>query len=116
MNYYIAKLVFNIQANGKTYQHQFDEQLRLIVAATFADAFLKARLLGEKEQTVFKNQEGNNIVWKFIDVAEILHLKTVNHGTELYSFTREEADSQDYINFIKRKAQQLQIQNITFAY
>ncbi len=115
MNHYIAKLVFNIQTRKETGQHQFDEQIRLIEAATSADAFLKARLLGEKEQTHFKNEGGEDVLWNFIDVAEIIHLNSIHHGTELYSITREEPDSKDYINFIKRKAIQLQLQNVTFA-
>ncbi len=115
MNHYIAKLVFSIQIQNTENKNQFDEQIRLIEAATGADAFLKARLLGEKEQTVFTNQNGDEVTWQFIDVAEIAHLNAIHHGTELYSITREEADSKEYVNFIKRKAQQLQLRDVAFA-
>ena len=115
MKKYIAKLVFNIQVKDGVNQSQFDEQLRLIEATTSADAFLKARMLGEKEQTIFKNATGENVNWKFIDVSDIQLLNSLNDGTEIYSFTREEEDSKDYINFIRRKAQVLQIREMAFA-
>ena len=115
MNWYIAKIIFNIQLNNGINHSQFDEQLRLIEAAGPADAFSKARLLGKEEENRFKNENGEDVTWKFIDVADIQQLNELQHGTEVYSFTHEDRESDDYINFIRRKAQILQIRDYAFA-
>lgn len=115
MNWYIVKIVFNIQINNSDNQSQFDEQLRLVEAPTAIDAFMNARVIGKKEEEVFKNEKGEDVCWKFIDVTEIELLKEFKNGAELYSFTHEHKESDDYINFIRLKAQLLQTRHAVFA-
>ena len=43
MNWYITKIVFKISAEGSSNKKQFDEQLRLVVAESKEEAFIKAR-------------------------------------------------------------------------
>lgn len=115
MNLYIAKIVFNINISDGKNLSQFDEQLRLIEASTFTDAFYKARLLGKKEEHLFLNEKKETVSWKFIDVSDVQPINELKHGTEIYSSTHVDAESTDYINFIRQKALVLQTQDATFA-
>ena len=115
MNWYIAKLVFNINiSNGKD-DGQFDEQLRLIEAVSPSDAFFRARNIGRKEEDEFVNSNNETVSWTFIDVADIKAVPEFSHGTSVYSFTHVDQDASDYINFIRRKAMYLQTRDVAFA-
>ena len=114
MNWYLIKFIFNIQIDKTDSQFQFDEQLRLINALSVSDAFLKARNLGKKEEDVFLNDKGEQVVWKFIDVTEVKLLQNFEHGQEIYSSITEHPQPED-INFIQQKAQFLQIQHTNFV-
>lgn len=48
MNWYLAKIVYRIICGEGDHIAQFDEQLRLINAASKVDAFHKAQLIGKK--------------------------------------------------------------------
>ena len=108
MNWYIAKIVFNIDINNGANQSQFDEQFRLIESANLEDALAKGRDLGKKEETVFLNNKGETVHWNFIDVADLQPLQNLSHGTEIYSSTYVDEESKDYINFIRQKALSIQ--------
>jgi hypothetical protein len=114
MNWYIVKLIFNIDVNNGKNAKQFDEQLRLISAKTNTEAYYKAHLIGNTEQANFVNDNNANINWKFIDVAEVVLLNEIKDGMELYSLTTETEKPSDYIHFTKLRAnhfQDLQLQN-----
>jgi len=104
MNWYIAKIVFGITAENSQHKPQFDEQLRLIGAESSEEAFLKARIIGLSEEDSFINDKNNRVKWEFINVSELLPVKSLEDGVELHSriYEMEEADS--YINFIHQKA------------
>lgn len=104
MNWYIAKIVFNISAENTAHKPQFDEQLRLIAAASIEEAFHKARTLGIKEEDSFLNDSMNKVKWEFVDVAEILPLKKIEDGMELYSHIHETDEARSYINWVHQKA------------
>ena len=104
MNWYIAKIVFNISAENTTHKPQFDEQLRLIAAASTEEAFHKARALGIKEEDSFINDSMNKVKWEFVDVAEILPLKKIEDGMELYSHIHETDEAGSYIHWVHQKA------------
>ena len=104
MNWYIAKIVFNISAENTAHKPQFDEQLRLIAAASIEEAFHKARGRGIKEEDFFFNDHMNKVKWEFVDVAEILLLKKIEDGMELYSRIHETDEARSYINWVHQKA------------
>jgi len=104
MNWFIAKIVFNITAENTEHAPQFDEQLRLIAANTMEEAFMKARVLGLGEEDSFLNDQSNKVKWEFINVAEILPLNSLEDGMELYSQIHETEEARDYIHCVHQKA------------
>lgn len=106
MNWYIAKIVYQIVCGSGKHTPQFDEQLRLINAEDEMHAFNKARLLGEREEDCFLNNKDKPVVWKFIDVAA-LHLMDVEDGFEIESRIFEEDSAKNYLSFLEAKAKRL---------
>ena len=104
MNWYITKIVFNISAEGSSNKKQFDEQLRLVVAESKEEAFIKARTIGLNEEDTFYNDHNKIVKWEFINVSEVLPLKNLEDGIELYSRIHETEEGSSYINFIHQKA------------
>jgi hypothetical protein len=108
MNWYISKIVFGISADNQQAQ-QFDEQLRLIQADSTEEAFLKARMIGLAEEDSFVNDHNKHIKWEFINIAELMPIKSLEDGVEVYSRIREIDEAKSYINFIHRKAVDLRL-------
>ena len=114
MNLYLSKLVFNIIIEGKEIQ-QFDEQIRIIQAQNLESAFLKARVLGKKEEELFLNEKKQQVNWKFIDVMDIYALDEFEDGQQLYSNTHELSDAESFIKYTREKSMLLQTNFLTFA-
>jgi hypothetical protein len=108
MNWYIAKIVFGITAENKDTK-QFDEQLRLIEAETQEEAFLKARMIGLSEEDSFVNDKNKMVKWEFINVAELMPIKRLEDGVEVYSRIHEMDEAKSYVNFIHQKAMALRL-------
>ena len=108
MNWYIAKIVFGITAENKDTK-QFDEQLRLIEAETQEEAFLKARMIGLSEEDSFVNDKNKMVKWEFINVAELMQIKRLGDGVEVYSRIHEMEEAKSYVNFIHQKAMALRL-------
>ena|SRR5688500_14591602 len=104
MNWYISKIVFKITAENTCQKPQFDEQLRLISADSEEQAFLKARTIGISEEDSFLNDKKNRVKWEFINVAEIVPLKNLEDGMEIYSQIHETEEAKSYIHCIHQKA------------
>lgn len=104
MNWYISKIVFRISAENTHHKPQFDEQLRLIAADSEEQAFLKARTIGISEEDSFLNEKKNRVKWEFINVAEIVSLKNLEDGMEIYSQIHETEEAKSYIHCIHQKA------------
>lgn len=103
MNWYIAKLVFNIDIDNGKNNSQFDEQWRLIEALSPEEAYFKARTLGKEEEDSFVNTMQKHVKWEFIDVPEI-QLQELINGHKVYSYTREAHEADAYISFVRNKA------------
>lgn len=108
MNWYIAHLVFNIQV-GADNKAQFDEQVRLIQAHDAHEAFIKARLLGGREEYEFENNELQTVCWKFIDVVTINHIERFTDGMELCSRIEEIENPEQHISYLHGRAQQIEV-------
>ncbi len=104
MNWYLAKVIFQIICGEGLHTPQFDEQLRLIHARDEHEAFSKAQHIGCHEEEAFENTQQQIVQWKFIDVAELYKLNGLIDGAELYSRIFEPENGQDYIDNIHRKA------------
>jgi len=104
MNWYLAKIIYQIVCDEGDHQSQFDEQLRLIYAGNKDEAFYKAIKVGEKEQDVFLNTKQKLVQWKFINVSELYKLGEMIDGAELYSRIEERGNADAYIETVNRKA------------
>ncbi len=107
MNWYIAKIVFQIICDDGKHQPQFDEQLRMIRAVNEADAYKRAHAIGNFEQDDFCTEEGKRIHWKFIGVPELFPMISLKDGAELYSTIHEPGDADAYTGIISQRALRL---------
>lgn len=103
MNWYIAKIVFGIQAEQQTHQ-QFDEQLRLIEAYNQEEALLKARMIGIAEEDCIENHKQQRVQWEFINVAELMPLHKLEDGVEIYSHIHETEDDKAFVKLVHQRA------------
>src|SRR5687768_8745256 len=104
MNWYISKIVFRISAENTPQKPQFDEQLRLIAAGSAEEAFFKARAIGIAEEDSFLNDQKNTVRWEFINVAEVVPVKGIEDGMEIYSQIHETEEARSYIHCVHQKA------------
>ncbi len=103
-HWYLAKIVFRIVCGDGNHQAQFDEQLRLIAANNPAEALMRAQAIGALEQESFVNQQDEYVHWQFIDVIELLPIKALEDGIELYGRITEHEDADCYLAWIRKKA------------
>jgi len=105
MNWYLAKLIFQVMSGETTLTPQFDEQWRLIRADEVAWAYEKASVLGRLDESNFLIERNEMLTWKFIEVADIHRIGEWEDGAELFSATHEPKDVNAYIAQIKMKSQ-----------
>lgn len=104
MNWYIAKIVFNITAEDTEHTPQFDEQLRLIAAENMEEALVKARVIGLREEDSFLNDNLKRVKWEFVNVSDIVPLQGLEDGVEVYSSIHETNEASAYIHCVHQKA------------
>jgi hypothetical protein len=107
MQWYLAKLVFQIVCGEGDHVPQFDEQLRLIRAATKEDAFTRAQTMGKTEEETFLNRKEQLVQWQFINVSELYRLSELIDGAELYSRIEERENAEAYIYTVNQKAENI---------
>jgi hypothetical protein len=105
MNWYLAKLIFQVRSGEGTHTPQFDEQWRLIRADEVAWAYEKASVLGRLDESSFLNDRDEMVAWKFIEVADIHLIGSLEDGAQLFSATEEPMDANAYIAQLKMKSQ-----------
>ena len=105
MNWYLAKLIFQVRSDEGTHTPQFDEQWRLIRADEVAWAFEKASVLGRLDESSFLNERSEMVSCKFIEVVDIHLISTLEDGVQLFSSTEEPLDASAYIEEVKLKSQ-----------
>lgn len=108
MNWYLAKIVYQIHCGDGHHTGQFDEQLRLILAANKEDAFFKAQAIGRQGEEIFADQKQQLVHWQFINVCELYKLSELIDGVELYSRIEESDNEEEYIHIVNKKAEHLQ--------
>lgn len=104
MQWYIAKITFQIVCGDGDHMPQFDEQLRLIYAKSFEHALQKARQFGEQGEDTFLNNNGQLVKWKFINVVNLYNLHSLEDGSEICSNVHEVVHSEMFIQLINNKA------------
>jgi hypothetical protein len=108
MNWYIAKMNFQIKIENNKTTTDFDEQLRLIAANTLAEAYHKATIIGKHEQTMFTNDAQQQVKWQFINISELHLLNDIADGMQLYSNTYQTFEPENYLQIIEAKAAYIQ--------
>ncbi len=108
MNWYLAKIVFQIVCGDGCHTPQFDEQLRLICAPDNSAAICKAQTIGHQEQDSFFNQHQKLVQWQFVNIAELYCLSDYMDGAEVFSRILETHHSGDFIKETHQKAERLQ--------
>ncbi|HRX93175.1 MAG TPA: DUF4288 domain-containing protein [Chitinophagaceae bacterium] len=111
MKWYLVKLVFRIICGDGEHAAQFDEQLRLVEAASKEEAFHKAQAMGVREQEIFFNQQEQLVQWQFISTSELYEFNKLVDGAELYSRIEERDDPDNYIKVVHAKAEQIRFGN-----
>lgn len=111
MNWYLSKMVFQIICGDGNHAAQFDEQLRLIAAASKEEAFHKVQTLGAREEEIFFNQQQQLVQWKFISISELYQLTELIDGAELYSRIDEKENAELYLQMIHKKAGLIRFDN-----
>lgn len=104
LNWYLVKLVFQVQTGEGTHAPQFDEQWRLVKADEVAWAAEKATVLGRMEECNFLSEQQEQVNWKFISVSDIHKIGPFEDGAQLFSATEEPQDAGEYIRLVKTKA------------
>jgi len=104
LNWYLVKLVFQVQIGAGAHTPQFDEQWRLIKADEVAWAEEKATVLGRMEECNFLSERKEKVDWKFIGVSDIHKIGPFEDGAQLFSATEEPTDASEYIRHIKTTA------------
>ena len=107
MQWFVAKIVYQIICGNGTHTPQFDEQLRLVSANSQQEAWERACRIGRQEQYSFKNQRQELVEWRFINVPEVNSLDSLDDGMELYSRIEEPGDPVAYISWLQERAAQL---------
>ncbi|GAB1446898.1 hypothetical protein MASR2M41_27180 [Flammeovirgaceae bacterium] len=103
MNWYIAKVVFNIVTGTGDHKAQFDEQYRLIKADTLEEALYKAEQVGFNEEELLINIKQEIVRWDFVGVTELYPFNDLRDGMELFSAINEEEDRGSYLEVVKMK-------------
>lgn len=105
MNWYLAKMIFQIICGKGDHTPQFDEQLRLVEAANDEQAWEMATELGKKESVCFPNQQQQMVEWKFINIPELYRISELMHGAELFSRIHETDNAEAYLDLVNNRAQ-----------
>ncbi|HQQ93896.1 MAG TPA: DUF4288 domain-containing protein [Bacteroidia bacterium] len=112
---YLAKLIFRIKRNGEADAGTFDEQFRFISAVNTEEAFHKSRRIGKEEDESFTDPRGEKLHWQFVDVTEVYDLNALRDGELLFSGTNQQDEPASYMDYIRQKAMEIQVKNLTFA-
>jgi hypothetical protein len=107
MQWFVAKIVYQIITGKGEHNPQFDEQLRLVSANNRDEAWKRASEIGLQEQYAFRNQRQELVEWRFINVPEVNVLSSLGDGMELYSRIEEPEDAKAYISWLQVKAAHL---------
>lgn len=105
MNWYLTKMIFRIVCGQGNHKAQFDEQIRLIQAASPEDAYGKAMAYAQAEAEA--SEKDAPVRWEFINIPELLQLNGLVDGAELYSKVQEEENGSLYEQLIHRRAAML---------
>jgi hypothetical protein len=103
MNWYAAKIIFQIVNNSKEYA-QFDEQIRLINAINIELALEIANQTGLMSQEEIISKDGTLLQWKFIAVTEVQDIGDLVSGKEIHYAINEPEEVSLYVQRVLEKS------------
>ena len=84
--WYVATLIIKcVVEDNQTEAVLCDEQIRLVKATTPDEAYQKALDIGKSEEHSYKNENDEEVKWRFVGLATLAELDTLEDGTELKS-------------------------------
>lgn len=101
---YIVKFVFQIHTNSNA--AQFDEQWRVILGESEAEAIKKAKTIGEAEQETFMQKDGSEIRWEFLSITDVIPFDNARNGHFIFSRTEEPEHPEHYLRSVQLKSKQ----------
>lgn len=107
--WYIAKLVFRINGNGVS---QFDEQWRLVMAPSEANAFEKASAIGNGESEQLLRPDGRTVGWEFVSVTDVFPFNAEVDGAEVFSRIEEPEHEGLYLRSVEAKSARYQVEQV----
>lgn len=99
VSFYIAVIVYEFSLDTPQYQPLYREDFVLIEAFSQEDAQQKTLQLAQKQETAYKNEQGENITLTLkhvVDVSPVLSENFV-HGADMYA--RHFRNYQAYVAF-----------------
>lgn len=108
MKWFLVKYIYQIISGEGSYNAQFDEQLRLMMASNVSDALKKAEDHANGFQPPFKNCKGETVTWKFICVADLHEIQIPEDGAEVTSILHEPIDVPAFLDVIEQRKTFLQ--------
>ena len=107
MNWYLAKIIYQVISGDGLHTPQFDEQFRLIKADELEWAWEKAQVVGRMGESIFQNDKAEDVHWKFITVEDVNLIQELEDGSQIYSRTEEPEDMEEYIQLTTTRAERL---------
>lgn len=104
MNWYLAKMVYQVISGNGNHAPQFDTQFRLIRADELNWAWEKATTVGRLGETIFRNDRSEDVVWKFIAVEDVCLIESLEDGAQVYGSTTEPEDETSFIQRTREKS------------
>ncbi len=105
MSWYLVKIIFRIICGDGKHTAQFEEQLRLISAASSKEAIAKADALAKKEEVSFLNYAQQPVHWQLIAVTDVYSFETGVDGAVVFSKICEEDHPALFIHSAKIRSQ-----------
>ena len=101
MKWFAVNCIYQIIFGDGLHSPQFNEQVRLIEAENIRDAITKAKQFASGYNPSFRNSEGKNVVWNFVDVGGIIEIKQPKDGVEVSSKILEPESIEAYLKNLK---------------
>lgn len=107
MEWYVAKMVYQVVNSKKSHTPQIDEQYKLIQADDRAWAWEKATILGKLGECKLEGVEQGSVQWKFIHIVDLLEIGELKDGVELFSDTDEPENIEEYMAVSELRAKRV---------
>ena len=87
MEFYSARLLFVILVNDgrPKKRNHFDESVVVFCAKNFTAAFKRALRLGKKQESKYRNQNGQQVRWALVDILKLDWIGKKIEGMEVAS-------------------------------